>query len=154
MQSHGKTMNQLLSSFRGVERTSYLDKSLHSDLVRIRWTIGNNQLDKPFTLIRSASVRNEFFLYGDEYSCQILQDELNHASVEINGKKQETDRFDGYLELPNRAVQFRNFWQTWPKGLSVRKTPALQPGEDEGFFNITDNLEDAPESLEDSAAIA
>jgi hypothetical protein len=44
-----------------IERTSYLDKSLHSDLVRIRWTIGNNQLDKPFTLIRSASVRNEFF---------------------------------------------------------------------------------------------
>ena len=130
-----------------MERTDYLDEDQDVDLSRIRWTIGNNQLDKPFALIRSASVFHTSDLYDDKFSCQILQDELNHASVEINGKKQETDRFDGYLELPNRAVQFKNFWQTWPKGFSVRKTPALQPGEDGGFFNVTDNLEDAPESL-------
>ncbi|MBQ6617035.1 MAG: hypothetical protein IJH67_11780 [Thermoguttaceae bacterium] len=128
-----------------IEITDYLNEMPHNDLRRTRWTIGNNQLDKPFTLIRSASVRNDLFVYGGEYSCQILQDELNHASVEINGKKQETDRFDGYLELHNGAVLFRNFWQTWPKGLSVKMTPAPKPGGG-GVFNITDSLEDKPES--------
>lgn len=107
-----------------LEITDYPDVGL----ARARWTIGNNQLDEPFTLIRSASVSDKkvlfgsFSLFGDKYSCQILQNELNHASVEINGQKQETDRFDGYLELPGGAVLFKNFWQTWPKGFSVRKT--------------------------------
>ncbi|MBR5711197.1 MAG: hypothetical protein IKX40_10610 [Thermoguttaceae bacterium] len=129
-----------------MEMTDYFDEDQDVDLRRTRWTIGNNQLDKPFTLIRSASVFDTSVFCGGEYSCQILQDELNHASVEINGKKQETDRFDGYLELSDGAVLFRNFWQTWPKGLSVRKTPVQQPGVDGGFFNITDDLSQAPES--------
>ncbi|MBR0239405.1 MAG: hypothetical protein IJQ39_15030, partial [Thermoguttaceae bacterium] len=82
-----------------MEMTDYFDEDRDVDLRRTRWTIGNNQLDKPFTLIRSASVFDTSVFCDDEYSCQILQDELNRASVEINGKKQETDRFDGYLEL-------------------------------------------------------
>ena len=129
-----------------MEMTDYFDEDQDVDLRRTQWTIGNNQLDKPFTLIRSASVFDMSVICDDEYSCQILQDELNHASVEINGKKQETDRFDGYLELSDGAVLFRNFWQTWPKGLSVRKTPIQPPGIDGGFFNITDDLSEAPES--------
>ena len=100
------------------EITDYRD----GDLFRVRWTIGNKRLDEPFTLIRSSSVSLPIVLNGGKYSCQILQDELNHASVEINGQKQETDRFDGYLELPPGAVLFKNFWQTWPKGFSVRET--------------------------------
>ncbi|MDO4569051.1 MAG: hypothetical protein Q4D38_01540 [Planctomycetia bacterium] len=96
------------------------DSWLSSGLNRVRWTIGNAQLEEPFALIKSAVV-NEVLENADStpYSFCAFQDLPDHATVEENGKKEACERFDGYVAFPNGAVLLDKCWQTWPKSLTV-----------------------------------
>lgn len=91
-------------------------------LQRTRWTVGNAQLDEPFALIRSVTLKTkEVGEFEKTHSFRAFQDLPDHASVEEDGQKSDCERFDGFAEFREgqSAVLLNHFWQTWPKSMTI-----------------------------------
>lgn len=106
--------------------TGYEITFFGDDLVRVRTTLANRQLKDEMTLVRSASI----FVPGgkDSPGISILQDREDHCVIETGhssteNQKSENElsngqRFEGLLTTSDGAFWLRDFWQTWPKGLT------------------------------------
>lgn len=102
-----------------------------SGLVRVRWTIGNNNIDEITTLVHRAdwslASKKPFDkpVLTDGTSAAkdltIIQDLENHASVTNNGKTTSCKQFNGFLACGDNAIKICDFWQTWPKGITFNK---------------------------------
>jgi len=101
-----------------------------NDLLRIRWALCNNNETADHTLIRSASLSLDMPEQGTEIrlgsgktgkkNLSVLQDQVNHAVVSLDGRKETVKQADGFVRIGKQGYWMRDFWQTWPKGLSYQ----------------------------------
>lgn len=100
------------------------------DFVRIHWFTGNNMLDKDMTLVKSIKLAfktpaNDRFTFSNGKTASkkaaVLQDLEENSAIELDGQKSNQKHFDGFVMSGSKSWFFRDFWQTWPKGLSCEK---------------------------------
>ena len=102
-----------------------------NDLLRVRWTLGNNNETENHSLIRSASfsldlpkqeagtIRLNNSKTGAK-TLSILQDRVDHAVINLDGKEETVKQMDGFVRIGKNGYWMRDFWQTWPKGLTYQ----------------------------------
>lgn len=101
-----------------------------NDFLRIRWALCNNNETEDHSPLRSARVflrlpkrpQSETIRPSGERtgtkSVVILQDRVDRAVIDLDGRKETVERSDGFLRIGDRGYWIRDFWQTWPKGLA------------------------------------
>lgn len=110
--------------FRWGARVSFFGE----DHMQIRWTIGNDQLEEPMTLVRSATVRFDepqgkrpVLSNGKkmQYPFSVVQLDEKKAVCRMNDKTSETGAFDGFVQSESGTWTVANCRETWPKGVFV-----------------------------------
>ncbi|MEW6357864.1 MAG: hypothetical protein AB1696_16135 [Planctomycetota bacterium] len=115
--------------------TAYYGKTL----LRLQWTIGNNNSDQVLTPLTSAGLRLPIRRQGDVMGClsdgkivpvaekdeiSIIQDYDNRFFKSAKGEKTEGERDMGLACVKSGdiaiSVMVRDFWQTYPKGIAVK----------------------------------
>ncbi len=111
------------------------------DFVRVRWFVGNNILDNVMTLVNSVDLTfqtrtTESFIFSDGRTAKkravIFQETEKKAEADLDGKKSTLNHFSGFVAADGKSWFFRDFRQTWPKGLVCQK--------DKIIFNILPKL--------------
>ncbi len=113
------------------------------DFARIRWSVGNHILKKIMTSVKSADLAFETAT-GDQFTfsdgknaktkASFLQETEKTASADLDGQQSKQEHFDGFVQTGGKSWFFRDFWQTWPKGLECEKNKIV--------FNILPALPD------------
>jgi hypothetical protein len=107
-------------------------------LVRLQWTLGNNRTADEFTPLTAAGVRLPLAGAAGMTACladgratpigaaddlAVLQDYDNHCRTRAQGVETTAARDPGLVVVKTGATvvsaMVRDFWQTYPKGLSV-----------------------------------
>lgn len=96
--------------------TGYEITFFGNDFIRVRATLGNREMENPHTLVKSATIT----VPGGKCtpSVSVLQDKEKHATVSNGGETSEVEHFNGEVVTNDGTFWFRDFWQTWPKGLT------------------------------------
>ena len=115
--------------------TAYRGKKL----LRLQWTIGNNDTEHPMTALTDAGLRLPIRRAGEVSGCLsdgktvaitsnddlwLLQDYDNHFIQKTKGAETESERDVGLARVTSGDVTItamvRDFWQTYPKGLAIK----------------------------------
>lgn len=139
----------------------------NSPLLRLQWTIGNNNIKDVLTSLTGATLRLPIRQGGEVSGCLsdgkavpvasnddlwVLQDYDNHFARSSQGTRTEGERDIGLAGVACGGVAIsamvRDFWQTYPKGIAVkpdglhlRLLPELPPDQ----FTAPKDLEDIPQ---------
>ncbi len=98
------------------------------DFMQIRWTIANDQLEEPMTLVRSAVVRfdkpqGKQVVLSDGKTMQvpfsIVQLDEKNAVCKIEAQKKKANAFDGFIQSDSGTWTIANCREAWPKGIAV-----------------------------------
>ncbi len=111
------------SFFRGRVHLSFFG----NDYLRVRWALCNDKETADHSIVRSACVSTDLpkqepaRLAGGKTaakSVSVLQDRVDHALVNLDGREETAKQFDGFLQIGKLGCWMRDFWETWPKGMS------------------------------------
>lgn len=97
----------------GLEVTFFGD-----DFIRVRAALANHELKDFMTLVRSAKISLPGGNGESSQDIRIVQETESQALRVSQGEKSSSEHADGLLQTSHGTYWLRDFWQTWPKGIS------------------------------------